>query len=821
MSDNKFSVDDILDEYSKKKENKPKQKSALNIDDFLVSTKKSPNTYDKSKKFEFDAKANNLQSEEIPQQNKAFTKTEIINKEIKEFSIDNNITSDNKVTFSKSENEITKDNQSVGNDESTKKELAKSDSLFSNTKLLKPPKKSTGNTEIIENILKMKREKILSKTAELVPINRKSINDIKLDITSKIIPKTEQISISDEISDAEKINLLSEKRSKKIRDFVLSSGEDDDEGEIDEDTYDDVEDFSTFEDAPAISGELSQLKGTLIIRFCFLLIATILSTYVIFANDFSWPIINILDHSKSPASFLFVNIVLGLLSVFVCGSVISNGLKSFFKFNSDADSLPAVAMISSLIPAVIMLFSNDLLQRSKLHIYIPIGIGCLLFNTIGKLLIVFRTERNFKFVSGDNEKYALFQIEDQETASKFTRGVLADFPSLTSMKKTEFVDGFLKSSFSSDISDSYCRFAVPIVFLSSLLIGIFSLLLNGSSDFTDKINFGLSAFAGTIALCSSFSIMLVVNLPFARSSKKYLQSSACMLGYDAVEEFSDTNSVLIDVNQLFPEGSVELVNLKQLSSASIEDGILVAASLACHSGSILKSTFYKMLKGKIEMLYPVDSYLYEDTLGVSGWIENKRVLLGTRELMINHSIEGMPSSAKEADYAKGNLVLYLAVSGEVTTMFIVKIKASHGVTRWLKELDKQNITVVLRSVDSIISLKFLSNIFGVSAERFKLIPFRNHKNYDEQTTYTPKISSSMVCSGKFQSFAMLIAGAKKLYLTSVLGITLIIISCVLGGILAFILTLLSSFSQLSASIVMLSNLVWVVIVYLFLSCRKS
>lgn len=56
----------------------------------------------------------------------------------------------------------------------------------------------------------------------------------------------------------------------------------------------------------------------------------------------------------------------------------------------------------------------------------------------------------------------------------------------------------------------------------------------------------------------------------------------------------------------------------------------MAASLSCQSGSVLKSTFYKMLRGKTELLYPVESYIYEDGLGLSGWIENKRVLLGTR-----------------------------------------------------------------------------------------------------------------------------------------------------------------------------------------------
>lgn len=69
------------------------------------------------------------------------------------------------------------------------------------------------------------------------------------------------------------------------------------------------------------------------------------------------------------------------------------------------------------------------------------------------------------------------------------------------------------------------------------------------------------------------------------------------------------------------------------------------------------------------MLYPVESYIYEDGLGLSGWIENKRVLLGTRELMENHSIEGIPTLAKEKEYSKGNIVMYLSISGVVSTLF--------------------------------------------------------------------------------------------------------------------------------------------------------
>lgn len=917
MSDTKFSVDDILNEYSKRKDEPPKPKSTFDIDELMSYSKQ---VKEKSKKFEFDSNESikkemlfdntqsilnqyskttkNSEVKDTPSYNfdntqsiltqysKATKNTEDENKSsnnldntqsiLTQYSKTTKNTEDKNTSYSfdntqsilsqyskstdiaKAENkddlsaylgntqsilkQYSKKNDDVSSsendDKASDKELKSSSAKVHNKhdnsqvasleeKLskanVKPIRTHSGNTEIIEGILKLKKERVTSKTAELVPINRKNINDIHLDITSKIIPKTEQITIPEDADEITKQNMLAEKRKKKIKDFVLSTNidEEEEEPEITEDKYATVEDFNDIEDAPLIVNEISQIKSTLVIRFCFLFISTILTSYITFANDFGWPILKLLDISKSPSSFLLINIVIGVLSLLICGSVITNGLAGFFKFKADCDSLPAIAISTSIIASIIFSTNTELIKSNKIHIYIPVAIACLLFNTIGKLLIVFRTERNFKYISDDNEKYALFQVEDTEKASKFTRGALSGYPSLTAMKKTGFVEDFMKSSFAADLSDSFCKRAAPAIFFSSLAIALISIVMNNNLDMTSRIFSSLSTFAGTIALCSSFAVMLIVNLPFARTSKRLLQSSACMIGYDAVEEFNDTNSVLIDVNQLFPEGSVELVNLKQLSSTTVEEGILVAASLACHAGSILKSTFYKMLKGNTELLYPVESYLYEDTLGLSGWIGNKRVLLGTRELMKNHSIEGLPSTAKEADYAKKNLVLYLSISGEVTMMFIVKVKASLGVSKWLRELEKQDITVILRSVDSIISLNFLSEIFKVSADKFKLIPFRHHQDFEEQTAYTSKISSPMICSGRFQPFAMLVTHAKNLNKTAIMGMFLILTSCIMGGLLSLCMTFLSSFSQITASVALLFNMGWVALVYLFLSFRRN
>ncbi len=683
----------------------------------------------------------------------------------------------------------------------------------------------SGNTELLDGMMKAKRERI-SRTQHVAPIERKSISDIDLDLEDKIIPNTSaDIPIDNERSEIEKLNALKERRSKKIKDFVLVG---DEEYVSDEETGEDeqpkvIDDFESFDDAPSISHDIAQLKGSLILRLMVLVLCFAASFYIAVANDTkALPIMELLNKRTQTNTYLFVNAIIGLFAAFSSYTVISCGLSKIVSFKADCDSLCAVSAVASIASVMIMFANTNLVRGSLVHVYIPVAIASLIFNTIGKLFIVSRTQKSFRFVSESGDKYAVFPVTDEETAQNFTRGALNDFPKLASMRKTEFLSEFLKTTYASDSTDRFCRIFTPIVLIAAVITGVIAGFIGRTEHGPSSIYIGISVFVGVTAICAGFSTMLIVNLPMYRAAKKNSENQGVILGFDCIDEFADTNSVLIDANQLFPQGSVKLSAIKVFSDTRIDEAIVEAASLTTQAGSILKNMFYDIIAGKTELLNPVESYIFEDSMGLCGWINNKRVLLGNRELMVNHSIDGMPSAAKEKEYTdSGRYAVYLSISGELSAMFLVEIIPTMEIRRSLRELQKNGVYVMVRSVDSLVSINRLSEMFDVSPEHLKLVPFRVHEQFNEVTAYQVKQRATLACSGKFSAMSSLILSCIHMRGTIGVGIGIQAVSILLGILICLVMVILSSFQELSASMLVVYNLVFTTVLVIFQMLRRN
>ena len=87
-------------------------------------------------------------------------------------------------------------------------------------------------------------------------------------------------------------------------------------------------------------------------------------------------------------------------------------------------------------------------------------------------------------------------------------------------------------------------------------------------------------------------------------------------------------------------------------------------------------------------------------------------------------------------------------------------------------------------------------------------------------TFVPKTTASVICSGHFQSLAMLILGAKRLKSAADLGVAFQFGGAVMGAFLCLIMSITGSFSQISASAVLGYNMLLVLVALLVNKIKK-
>lgn len=599
------------------------------------------------------------------------------------------------------------------------------------------------------------------------------------------------------------------------------------------------EEFEDYDSTGQIWADLCASHKGLKIRLGMLTVITVISVIISALNDFSLfsklglgSDFNFINGTMGDVnSLIYIYLVLGILGFAICSTAISNGAIKLFTGKADCDSVCAVTSVLSLIGGVIALVDVQTFKLGHSFIYLSTALVGLMFNTIGKIYMISRAKRNFKFVSGDSQKYYAEVIDGEERVSALTRAASDKIPVIAAMRKTEFLTDFLKSSYCDDEADKMSVKLIIASVAAGLVAGILAFLNPFGCEFAtsgaeNPFYWAVSAAVATVSVVAPFSLLFVINRPLSRASRKLSECNAALLGYDAAIEFSDVNTVMVDAKALFPAGSVQIKKLKRwqkknsVVKTSVDEAILMAASLAIHTDGILSYPFYDMTLGNKDLLQKVDNCIYEDNCGVTGWIGTKRVMLGGRALMETHSID-LPNKKNERKYCPEGLEpVYLAVSGEVVAMFVVGMTANPEIQATLKELQSRGITVLVHTTDSLVTAESLSDIFELDPSLVKVLPHEAHEEYSESTKYTSRGSGGLSCSGTFTSFARAIMAAKSLVRDFAVSKALMLGASALGLLLVLIMVLLRQMSLLTPSVITLYNMVAALVMMAVQNIRK-
>ena len=562
-----------------------------------------------------------------------------------------------------------------------------------------------------------------------------------------------------------------------------------------------IKDYDSYEDANKIKRSINDVKAKISLRMKILLVLTLFSAYITCGEVIGLPTLSALSPS-SGSMFCWVQVILLLMAVVTAMTTVGNGLASLVKLRPDSDSIAALAVSACALSAVsAAVFSPDEVGNGNMFLYAPIGIFALFINAFGKNLILSRMSRNFNYISKKTNINAVVCVEDVDRAESLTRGTIGDFPILAAMKPTNFLKDFARYTYSADMGDRFSRVFSPLVLLFSLLLAAAVTVIRVKTWDMTALAYGLFVFSASVCACSCVSLPLAANIPLHKASGKYVKNHGVMLGYQSVEDFFDTNSVMVSAASLFPMGSVGIRSIKLFSGVKHDTALLEAASLSVYGDSILKELFADIIQNKETKLAKVENFVNENQMGLCGWINNRRILLGNRELMQAHKIEGLPTLTKEREYTEGGMeALYLSASGSLAAIFVIDITASPGVCKSMDMAKRHNLAIAVKASDPFITVSRLSKLFGYPEDLIKMIPQRLMGDYETETKPVRKISASMACSGKFSSFMQLILGTKSIRTTSSIAVTLSAAAAVICYVLVGINGALNAFSSVSPTV---------------------
>ena len=408
------------------------------------------------------------------------------------------------------------------------------------------------------------------------------------------------------------------------------------------------------------------------------------------------------------------------------------------------------------------------------NVYLPMGALMLLFNTLGKFILLGRVGRNYQFAAGKGPKYVGDIVEDRQLARRLGgKAIEEDEAVVAYFTRAEGVTEYLDQAFSESKAEDISRIVAPMTAVAALVMAVVSYLFN------KDVFIAACVFTAALCITSPLAGVIAANLPLSVVSGKLARRKAALCGYEAAQAFGRTNGIILRCSDLFPAASVTLHGIKVLNKRPVDQAIQDAASVLAQCDSTLTPIFRDLVSGD-NLLRPVESLAYEDGKGISAWVDGRRVLIGNRELMQFYGVEIPDREFEERHTQGGREALYLSNSGEAAAMYILSYKADKQMRRVMELLYDRDIAVCVYTTDPCVTAKKVAQVYDFPEDLVEIIPAALHSQVDQLLAPQGRRRAGMIHDGTPASYVRAIAAAQSCSGTLSVETALLLVSVVIG-----------------------------------------
>lgn len=414
-------------------------------------------------------------------------------------------------------------------------------------------------------------------------------------------------------------------------------------------------------------------------------------------------------------AFQVVSLALLLLCTFTGITGINKGVAAALKKEANMQSAAALAVMAALIQNISAIILGKVLSNET-FVFSAAAAGAMMFGEYGAYLRTSRTYDAFNFCTGKhkNSLYSVQEIENENEEFEIGRTLLMDSPDIRYSCRAKFPSRLIERCESGVSSDKLAGLLLTLSLIAGVVCG--AVAGAASKNFFTAINYACAA----ICVCVPAFGTAAIQLPMRWANKRLNKAGGVIMSQNSIEDYSKANAVVLDSAELFDPKGCRMHGFKDFKRVRVDDIMLYAAAMVVKSGGPLTDVFDQVVS-KRELLPQVHSFNYEDRMGISGWINGQKVIMGNRNMMKHHNFE-LPSEDEELRYSHdGRRVIYLAIANSLAAMLVVSYAPNKKLRPFIKRLGTDGVTILLRNCDSNITTDMINEVFGARFTNIRLI----------------------------------------------------------------------------------------------------
>lgn len=509
-----------------------------------------------------------------------------------------------------------------------------------------------------------------------------------------------------------------------------------------------------------------------------------------------------LTPATAPAAFLGANLLLLAGALAVSYSVLRDGLLGLVKEPS-YETMPALAGAAALVQAAVALLNPDAYQATTLTLMSGAAALALFMANLGNRLLAASVRDGYKLAASGVEHEGAYRAKDKDLIRCLAPTLEEKDPWILLSRPVEGDGGFLAQSFGPRAGEKRAQLLARIL-LGCAAVGAVWMLATGKG-----VNGAAAALAAILCLGAPLSATLIAGLTALRTERTAGAVGAVIPGWPGIEELNGIDTVQVDAGELFTPESAQLEDIRIFKGGRIDRAILYAGSVLNQGCNTLSRLFRTIIADRTDILPPVKDLEVHTGLGFSAWCDNNRILIGTRAYMEQEGVP-LPEADYEAKHSRnGELqVLYLAVSGNMYAMFVLRYVGGKHAARCLSILQKENIRLLVTCQDPSLTAEKIAAAYHLP-EGFVTV-----LNEQQCAALAPAVSATGdadCCMLHLKGFASLTGGlraAQRAQAAENTGAAIQMVSAGFSALIGLLLSYSGSVGTLSLLVVLMYQAAW-------------